>query len=82
MENSERFFSNISCRYFPCHKWPKDEPFNCLFCYCPLNYLEKCPGNPHWIEKPDGRKIKDCTDCAFPHRPENYDVIIEWLKGQ
>jgi Zn-finger protein len=24
--------------------------------------------------------IKDCSDCLFPHDPENYDKIIEILK--
>ena len=41
--------------------------------------LEKCPGNPSYFEK-EGRRIKVCTNCTFPHRPENYDAIIEILK--
>ncbi|MDE7133052.1 MAG: cysteine-rich small domain-containing protein [Lachnospiraceae bacterium] len=77
MENSYRFFENRDCQYFPCHKGLED--FNCLFCYCPLYLIEKCAGNPHYIQR-DGRKIKDCTNCAFPHRPENYDAIIQFLK--
>ena len=80
MENSERFFSNTACPYFPCHEWNEGEPFNCLFCYCPLNHLKVCPGSPRWIERKDGQRIKDCSGCSFPHRPENYDVVIEWLK--
>ena len=40
---------------------------------------ENCPGNPKYFEK-DGRKIKDCTDCTFPHQPENYDKIMQVLK--
>ena len=30
-------------------------------------------------DKKDGKKIKVCTDCTFPHRPENYDKIIQIL---
>ena len=78
MEASYRFFENKECKYFPCHKGL--EAFNCLFCYCPMYHKEKCPGNPRYIEKGD-RKIKVCTDCNFPHWPENYDKIIEILKN-
>ncbi|MBO4982388.1 MAG: metal-binding protein [Lachnospiraceae bacterium] len=77
MENSYRFFENRECRYFPCHTGL--EAFNCLFCYCPLYHKETCPGNPVYVEK-QGVRIKVCRDCTFPHRPENYDVIIKSLK--
>lgn len=77
MEHSYRFFENRDCRYFPCHKGLAD--FNCLFCYCPLYGREHCPGNPHYMEK-NGRTIKVCTDCSFPHRPKSYDKMIELLK--
>lgn len=79
MENSFRFFANKECKYYPCHEGI--EEMNCLFCFCPFYLREKCPGNPKWIES-KGRTIKDCTGCTFPHRPESYDVIIEWLKKQ
>ena len=39
------------------------EHFNCLFCYIEMN----------------GKRVKDCTDCIFPHRPENYDNIMALL---
>lgn len=77
MESSYRFFENRSCKYFPCHKELPD--FNCLFCYCPLYLLEKCPGKPEYLER-DGKRIKVCTNCTFPHQPENYDIVIEILK--
>ncbi len=77
MENSHRFFENKKCKYFPCHKGIDE--FNCLFCYCPLYHLENCPGNPVYKEKDRGT-IKICTNCTFPHQPENYDVIIEMIK--
>ena len=41
------------------------EDFNCL--------------NYKWIEV-DGKKIKDCMGCSFPHQPENYEIIMEFLK--
>ena len=76
MNNSHRFFENRECRYFPCHKG-LDE-FNCLFCYCPFYGWENCPGNPEYPEK-NGRKIKDCTNCTFPHRAQNYDRVVSLL---
>ncbi|MDE5717697.1 MAG: cysteine-rich small domain-containing protein [Lachnospiraceae bacterium] len=78
MENSYRFFENKECGYFPCHKGRTDA-FNCLFCYCPMYLRENCPGNPTYLET-DGKRIKDCTDCMFPHLPENYDIIMQMLK--
>ena len=77
MENSYRFFSNKDCEYYPCHKGTDN--MNCLFCYCPLYRLEKCPGNPVYIEAGD-RIIKSCQECTFPHRAENYDTIMKFLK--
>ena len=77
MEHSYRFFENRDCQYFPCHE--KAENFNCLFCYCPLYLLEKCPGKPEYMEA-NGKRIKVCSNCTFPHEPKNYDIIIEILK--
>lgn len=77
MGNSHRFFENRECEYFPCHKSTGD--FNCLFCYCPLYAREDCPGNPLYRNK-DGKRIKDCTNCIFPHRPENYDEVLRQLR--
>ena len=77
MENSCRYFENTACEYYPCHQ---REHLNCLFCYCPLYRLADCPGNPRYIEK-NGKRIKVCTDCTFPHEEKNYDRILEILKG-
>ena len=77
MEQSYRFFENKECKYFPCHKGL--EEFNCLFCYCPMYPIKDCPGTPQIVEK-KGKIIKVCTNCTFPHQPENYDRIIEILK--
>ena len=77
MKNSCRYFKNDSCEFFPCH--PLDGDFNCLFCYCPLYFLDECPGN--FYMKEDGEKrIKVCTDCVFPHIPENYGEMMEILR--
>ena len=82
MENSYKYFENRECRYFPCHSGadPDTAGFNCLFCYCPLYHMENCPGNKSYKET-DGRKIKVCTGCSFPHRPESYELIMRMLKG-
>ena len=77
MDNSYRFFKNTDCRYYPCHEGI--EEMNCLFCYCPLYHLQNCPGSPRFIEK-NGRTIKVCTGCIFPHKPENYEKVIEFVK--
>lgn len=78
MKNSHRFFENRECKYFPCHKGTGE--FNCLFCFCPLYAKENCPGNPVYLER-GGKKIKNCTNCTFPHRPENYDKVISLLSS-
>lgn len=76
MEHSYRYFANKDCQYYPCHKGIGE--MNCLFCYCPLYHLEHCPGTHKYIEV-HGKMIKECTDCTFPHQPENYDVVIRFL---
>ena len=75
MENSYKYFENRDCQYYPCHDC---EHINCLFCYCPLNHMEHCPGSPSYIEV-NGVRIKDCSGCTFPHKAENYDVIMQFL---
>ena len=76
MENTERFFCNRECRYFPCHSGIREDEFNCLFCYCPLYFLgDKCGGN---FRIKGG--IKSCIDCTRPHESENFDEINEVLR--
>jgi len=66
--------------YYPCHDINEDEPFNCLFCYCPLYSMgEKCGGNFQYAR--DG-KLKLCQDCKLPHTPEYYNVIVDILTEQ
>ena len=43
--------------------------------------MENCPGKNEYIEV-NGRRIKVCTDCTFPHKPENYDAIIKILSSR
>lgn len=75
-KNSAAFFANKECRFYPCHEM--DEEINCLFCYCPLYHLD-CPGNYEITEK-DGRKIRNCAGCTYPHIADNYGEIIRLLK--
>ena len=77
MENSYKYFENRACKYYPCHEGV--ENINCLFCYCPLYNVEKCPGEYRYIDL-KGKKIKDCMNCTFPHKLENYEAIIAFLE--
>lgn len=77
-ENSSSFFANTDCRYYPCHEGT--EEINCLFCYCPLYFLESCLGTPSVVVTKDGKKIKDCSGCTYPHRAENYGNICRALR--
>lgn len=74
--NSFRYFENHDCRFYPCHG---SDHINCLFCYCPLYLKDDCPGSYTWITAKDGRKIKSCMDCMWPHEPENYEQIMKLL---
>ena len=79
MKNDSQFFENELCQYFPCHRGI--EHINCLFCYCPLYTRENCPGQFVYLEV-NGQQVKDCSDCIYPHRPENYENIIRLLKSK
>lgn len=79
MENSHRYFKNEQCQYYPCHTITEGADFNCLFCYCPLNSYQDCPGTPEYIQRENGKVIKNCMNCTFPHMPENYDKIVAFL---
>jgi Zn-finger protein len=70
------FFQNKQCPFLPCHKLGSMdiEDFNCLFCFCPLFHLNDCNGN--YLQTLNG---KDCSQCIFPHKRENYDKIISRL---
>ncbi len=77
MENSYRFYRNLDCSYFPCHKVENTEDFNCMFCYCPLYLLEECGGNYIYYHG-----VKDCSNCLVPHRPKGYDYINTKLREE
>lgn len=77
LKNNHQFFENRECKYFPCHE--EAEHINCLFCYCPLYSQQYCPGQYTYVEF-DGQKVKDCSGCVYPHRPENYENIIRILE--
>ena len=75
-KQSHKFFNNKACKYFPCHDISDTETFNCLFCFCPLYARgDKCGGNFEYND--DG--IKSCNNCDRPHKPGNYDLIIDIL---
>lgn len=38
----------------------------------------ECPGNPTYLSN----GVKDCFNCEFPHKPENYDKIMEILRKE
>lgn len=66
------FYQNTGCEYFPCHKTPRPEAFNCLFCYCPLYALgERCGGAYAYTEA----GVKDCSNCLLPHDPGGYERV-------
>lgn len=75
--DSSSFFQNTACSYYPCHQGV--EEINCLFCYCPLYFLKSCPGTYTWLPR-DGKKLKNCTDCTWPHVPEHYGQICRILR--
>lgn len=79
MENSYKYFENKACNYYPCHQGM--HTINCLFCYCPLYPLTACPGEYTHIDANE-KKVKDCTNCTFPHKAENYDRIVAILSEQ
>lgn len=72
---SYKFFQNCDCEYFPCHLIPDEncDKFNCLFCFCPLHYLDDCGGDFTRTDK----GVKDCSLCTRPHY--DYDGIIDRL---
>ena len=77
MKNSYSYFKNDKCEAFPCHKGSDTGDFNCLFCFCPLYHLADCGGSFSFTSK----GIKDCSACTLPHKPENYQYIIDRLKN-
>lgn len=75
MKNSAECFVNKGCQYYPCHKAAPEE-MNCLFCFCPFYWSVMCPGTPRYQTY-----LKDCSECVYPHVPENYLNIINELSN-
>ena len=76
MENSYKFYQNRDCQFFPCHTDIDEDSFNCLFCYCPV-YFVQCPGDFRRLE--DGRK--DCMGCTLNHEPRFWDMVQSMMKN-
>lgn len=77
-EPNASYFENRACPYYPCHK--DMEHINCMFCYCPMYRFDDCLGQPEYKEK-DGRRIKVCTGCSYPHEKSHYGNILSYLKS-
>lgn len=66
-------FTNTKCEFYPCHTI--DGELNCLFCYCPLMFVDcEDVGTPKYLGP--NKTIKDCSDCTFNHRIENYHKMM------
>lgn len=70
---SYKFFTNKECEYYPCHNL---ENINCLFCFCPLYYIDNCGGNYTVLDN----GLKNCSKCKIPHSENGYDYIIKKIK--
>jgi Zn-finger protein len=65
-----------------CKKCHDLEDLNCLACLCP-HYDMSVKEGACEINSPKGKftdtpygKILDCSDCNFPHKPENIKKIL------
>ena len=76
MKYSSSFFQNRNCEYFPCHKCADTDKFSCLFCFCPLYHMKKCPGTPRYLSN----GVKDCFSCTWPHT--HYEDVIRVLREE
>ena len=72
----------------PCHGFSR-EGFNCYLCLCPGYNLDVeeggCNfGNPqgkgYLLDKPDGKRIWDCSSCTFPHEKEKENECLRRFK--
>jgi Zn-finger protein len=79
--NAFKGFQNKACPFWMCHTGVKEEDFSCLFCYCPLVFLE-CPGPYEVFTDANGVKRKDCSACVLPHNgiEKSWNFIQHWLK--
>ena len=70
------FYRHEKCEAFPCHEMADTAAFNCLFCYCPLYFLDEACGGDFAYTKSG---VKDCSACLIPHQKVNYGLINEKL---
>jgi Zn-finger protein len=73
-------FTHAGCEYMPCHQGVKNR-FNCMFCYCPLIFLQ-CAGPYKVFTDKMGRVRKNCSDCKLPHDgyEQSWRYIQLWLR--
>ncbi len=72
MNFNSTYFENSDCEYYPCHN---TESINCLFCYCPL-YFMQCPGTYTMLGT-----VKDCSQCTITHEPKNgWKIVQKYLQ--
>jgi len=71
-KNSNKWFTNTECKYYPCHD---TGDINCMFCFCPLYLYQNCGGDYTILKN----GIRDCSKCNIPHSETGYDHIIKKL---
>ena len=75
MSERYRFFSHKECEFYPCHKLKTEGDLNCLFCYCPLYFID-CPGDFSLL----GNGFKDCSGCLLPHEKGGWERVLKILQ--
>ncbi len=74
MKFDSTYFENHDCEYYPCHD---TDSINCLFCYCPL-YFMQCPGVYTMLGN-----VKDCSKCTITHNPnKGWKIVQKYLQLQ
>lgn len=78
-----KFVQNTDCEFFPCHEMKEQEELNCLFCYCPLAFLQ-CPakeGTDYTILDYGGSIRKDCSNCTITHGNGGWEIVQKCLEN-
>ena len=77
MSTNYKCFSHRDCEFYPCHRNADPGPFQLPFLLLSLYFLgRECGGEYRLLDN----GVKDCSDCLFPHRPENYDAVVQKLQ--
>ena len=61
MSENYKFFENIRCEFYPCHKGLHN--LNCLFCYCPFYHDMNCGGDFNNINLPS--TYHSVSECVY-----------------